>query len=506
MLHRFVLFRFADELVEQVLTFCEFRETPPAANLDFIVPGKLSRTLALASRGCTGGTDTLLTQDEVSESAAMALVMTLTAAPRFVLQMLTQANDQIKDARFRSLPSFRIRARHGGWRRCSTAKPKRPCAKTITGNEMLVLAASGPLKTGRLSEYERFHQHTGDTDMMTRRLPLTALLLFLTLGWLCTAQTAAQSNPSLVVLLNAPNYDAAQNSYEVSVSVNSPQLVYRLIVSVEDAEAGTLVVPRFEVNLGGFSSRQFTLDGRLFQAERKYLLKIQAVDETGSLIRREEDGPSNNPEQQYILASKEFTHQPREAPKFEFAIESVNADYEMDRLVIVLSAPTTHQILKYDGFVVDETGQRVADLTEELYPGPTVVVPMPQALREAQQERKYKVTLNLYTRDDQRAQTIYEFALAPPPKPGLIQRILNALAEKPVILLLIVVVLAVVATVIILFTKKTSTGLPPLERPPIDYTQMYTGRATAVASGCASCRRRPGRRKNAHGVPLLHWP
>lgn len=307
--------------------------------------------------------------------------------------------------------------------------------------------------------------------MMIRRLPLTALLLFLALGLLCPTQAAAQSNPSLVVLLNAPNYDPAQNSYQVSVSINSPQLVYRLIVSVEDAEAGTLVVPPFEVNLGGFSSRQFTLDGRLFQAERKYLLKIQAVDETGSLIRRAEDSPSNNPEQQYILASKEFTHQPREAPKFEFAIESVNADYEMDRLVIVLNAPTTHQVLKYDGFVVDETGQRVADLSEELYPGPTVVVPMPQALRETQQERKYKVTLNLYTRDDQRAQTIYEFTFAPPPKPGLIQRILNALAQKPVILLLIVVVLAVVATVIILFTKKPSTGLPPLERPPIDYTQ-----------------------------------
>jgi len=307
--------------------------------------------------------------------------------------------------------------------------------------------------------------------MMTRRLPFTALLLFLMLGWLCPAQAGAQSNPPLVVLITALNYDQAQNSYQVAVSVSSPQLVYRLIVSVEDAEAGTLVVPPFEVNLGGFSSRQFTLDGRLFRAERKYLLKIQAVDETGSLIRRTEDSPSNNPEQQYILASKEFTHQPPEAPKFEFTIESVNADYDMGRLVIVLNAPTTHQILKYDGFMVDETGQRVADLTEELYPGPTVVVPMPQALRKAQQERKYKVTLNLYTRDDQRAQTIYEFTLTPPPKPGVIQRIGDALTQKPVILLLIVVVLAVVATVIILFAKKPATGLPPLDRPPIDYTQ-----------------------------------
>lgn len=308
--------------------------------------------------------------------------------------------------------------------------------------------------------------------MNTRRLQLAALLMFLVLGWLCPAQSGAQSDPPLVVLINALNYDPAQNTYQVSVSVNSPQLVHRLLVSVEDAEAGIFVISSREVNLGGFSSRQVPLDGKLFQAEHKYRLTIQAVHAaTRTLIPRVEDNPSNDPEQQYILASKEFTHQPPEAPKFAFTIDSVNADFKTGRLLIMLYVPPNHPVLKYDGFMVDDTGQRVADFAEALYPGSKLDMAIPDKLRQAQQERKYKVRLNLYTQDDQQAQAEYELVLAPPPKPGLLERIWIALRENPVILLLIVVVLSAVATVIILFTKKPSTGLPPLPRPPIDHTQ-----------------------------------
>lgn len=48
--------------------------------------------------------------------------------------------------------------------------------------------------------------------------------------------------------------------------------------------------------------------------------------------------------------------------------------------------------------------------------------------------------------------------LAPPPRPGLMQRIGDALAQRPVILPLIVVALAVVATVIIRIEDKHVAG------------------------------------------------
>ncbi len=142
-LHRFVLLASRDELVEQVLTFCEFRETPPAANLDFIVPRQIfADARLLAGRGDAPAAQTLLTQDGVSESAATALVSTLTSAPRVsVLQMLTQANDQTVRTREFTL----IQDQSTAWWLAPMfdGEAKAPVrVKTVTGSEMRAVLAA----------------------------------------------------------------------------------------------------------------------------------------------------------------------------------------------------------------------------------------------------------------------------------------------------------------------------------------------------------------------------
>jgi len=142
-LHRFTLLASRDELVEQVLTFCEFRETQPAANLDFIVPRQaFADARSLATRGDAPAAQALLMQDGVSEPAAAALVTTLTAAPRVsVLQVLTQANDQTVRTREFTL----IQDQKTAWWMAPmfAGEAKAPVrVKTITGNEMRVALAA----------------------------------------------------------------------------------------------------------------------------------------------------------------------------------------------------------------------------------------------------------------------------------------------------------------------------------------------------------------------------
>ncbi len=280
----------------------------------------------------------------------------------------------------------------------------------------------------------------------------------------------AQGPSSLTVLISGPTYEQDRNLYRGRITVNDPRSVSRLLYSVEDADAGTVIIPETEINLGGFSSRPYELNGALFKPERKYLLKVQAVDWSGNLIPRAAEGHVVNPGEQFILASKEFVHLPPAPPRFEFRIESVNADYPSGVLVIRLNLPAGAAVLKYDGFVVDDSGQRVGAIQEALYRGPEVVAVLPRAIREATEERTYKVTLNLYTRDDQQAQATYEVKLKPPPQPTLWQRIATALAQNPYIALAILVVFSIFVTVIILSGRSGRAGQLPW-RPPIDLTR-----------------------------------
>lgn len=302
---------------------------------------------------------------------------------------------------------------------------------------------------------------------MTTKIALRAwlLLVLLTLGLVVPADSVAQTDSSLIVLISGPDYNVAKNIYTGSFSVNNPNQLAYLIYMVEDADAGTVAISETQVSLGGFNSRRFELDGAKLKAERKYLLRVQAVDGRGNLIPRPGENYGQDSSEQYLLASKEFVHQPPGAPRFDFKIDAINADLDTEQLIVRLSVPGGFQVLKYDGFIVDDTGQQVGAIPSALYPGPELLAPLPEAMLLAIEARKYRVTLRLYTQDQQQAEQAYEVVVIPPPRPRLGQRILGALDQTPLIALAIVGVIAAVVTTLILVGRRQRNFLPPIGPP-----------------------------------------
>jgi hypothetical protein len=306
---------------------------------------------------------------------------------------------------------------------------------------------------------------------MKTKMLLFAGLPLLLLVLLCPVHSAAQTGSSFIVLIDGPKYNPVKNVYTGSFSVNDPSLVRNLIYTVEDADLGTVTIPDTEVNLGGFNSRPFQLDGAQLAPEHKYILKVKAVDWSDHYIQRSGENYSPNAGEQFMLASKEFVHKPPPVPTPEVKIDSVTPNYTANELELMLTVPGSIPVLKYDGFIVDDAGQRVGTIAEELYHGPTLLIPLPRAIQDASEEREYKVTLNLHTKDDQVAQAVYAVKLRPPVKPGLFQRIGAALAANPLIALTIVIVISVVAIALILFGKRRQNNhVPPLGRPPTENT------------------------------------
>ena len=186
----------------------------------------------------------------------------------------------------------------------------------------------------------------------------------------------------------------------------------------------------------------------------------------------------------------------------------MNADYTADTLTIMLSVPGGFQVLAYDGFIVDDTGQQVGVIAKELYQNPELVVPMPAAIENAAEAHKYKVTLKLYTKDDQQAEQVYEVTLTPPPQPGLFQRIGTALGQTPLIALAIVIVISAVATALVLIKKKPRRDLPPISASPRrQHPGELRGAAAQPAEGphCAVAGIRTRDRKNGHKLPMPDW-
>ncbi|PKO23704.1 MAG: hypothetical protein CVU38_02420 [Chloroflexi bacterium HGW-Chloroflexi-1] len=95
-LHRFTLLQSKEDLVNQVLAFCECGDVPVAQPLEFTVPRQdFADARQLASAGDAARATALLTQAGVPNAAAGALVSTLVSSPRVsILQTLKQQGNQ----------------------------------------------------------------------------------------------------------------------------------------------------------------------------------------------------------------------------------------------------------------------------------------------------------------------------------------------------------------------------------------------------------------------------
>ncbi|MDJ0754295.1 MAG: VWA domain-containing protein [Ardenticatenaceae bacterium] len=273
--------------------------------------------------------------------------------------------------------------------------------------------------------------------------------------------------PPVAIAVRSLQYSAEADLYNLSLGIGSPEVISRLVVSVWDERRGVQISP--ELAFDNPSDSQFielTSDG--LEAERTYLIKVQAVDANGFFIA-DEEGNS-------LLAEVEFVYEPPQIIALEGRIESISANYETAQLIIDTAVNDETRIQTYQGFIVrDETGERVADLPQLPYPGRQIVLPLPPAIAEAPQPESYRVTIFLNGTAGEQVELLFEdFSPIPPAPPGFFARILGALANQLWITGAIgVILLAVIGFFLVRRQRanKRRDGVPP---PPVAQTMVFS--------------------------------
>jgi hypothetical protein len=272
--------------------------------------------------------------------------------------------------------------------------------------------------------------------------------------------------PPVAIAVRSLQYLEDQDVYNLSLGIGSPELISRLVVSVWDERRGVQVSP--ELAFDNPSDSQFIeLSSQGLEAERSYLIKVQAVNDTGFFIA-DEEGNS-------LLAEVEFVYEPPQIAPLVGKIESISADYETAQLTINTSISDETRVQTYQGFIVrDETGERVADLPPLPFPGSQIIVPLPRPIAEAPQQDSYRVTLYLNGTAGEQVELLFDdFSPIPPTPPGLMTRIMGALVNQLWISGAIgVILLAVLGFFLVRRNRnqRRKDGVPP---PPVAQKQVF---------------------------------
>jgi hypothetical protein len=286
--------------------------------------------------------------------------------------------------------------------------------------------------------------------------------------------------PPAKIRINSLQYDAGNDVYQLSLGMANPETIRRLIINVWDARGGVQVLPD-QIFENPEQTLIVELNASNLEGDRAYRIQVQAEDESGLLI---EDDDEN-----VILAEKEFTYLP---PQMGFTIQSVNSDYENKQLFLdlAINMPDTEGTLTYEGFIVNEgTGSKVSDFGPTLLTSGQIQIPMPEAIAEAEESTGYRVTLYLVTPDQTRTEALYEFTPVPPPKPGLVTRIMQGLANNPSISAAVVAVFVFTAVLFIFQNQYKKKNKPPVLRPPVDRTNVFAPPPIPVPEASVSASR-----------------
>jgi hypothetical protein len=317
----------------------------------------------------------------------------------------------------------------------------------------------------------------GDNQAVVRvKLRDSDQLLTTTFGFVSDRDYAPPPTP-VTAQISSIIYDAAKDAYQLAVSLTGPQLIQKVVVEIWDEKGGTQVPPAQEFETPG-ETLQFERNSTGLVSGREYSFRIRAVDKNGNLIPTAEG--------ETTLTQKIFVYEPPQVDAIPFTIKSVQADYKSNQLRLDLDVPESGQVNSYEGFIIDEdTGAGVYEFTPTLFPGTQIVVPLPPAIQQAQAERSYKVTLVLSDLSGRRWQAEpYQFKAVPPPPPGLLIRILSALANPFVLIPIFVIILSMILLVIYWNRPaRKEVLLSPLPRPPVDHTMLTSpqDRAEMVA-------------------------
>ena len=149
-----------------------------------------------------------------------------------------------------------------------------------------------------------------------------------------------QNNQAVRIEITSLTFDQQNNIYTLGLSIDRPERIQRVVLQVE-SEAGTVAIDE-PVNPAGRPTLTLEFDANRLGAPGQYLIKIRAIDLVGNLVERQDDIGSNG--EPSVLASREFQFAP-DTNTLNFTIESVNADYAGDRLIIILNVEQPERVV-----------------------------------------------------------------------------------------------------------------------------------------------------------------
>lgn len=302
-----------------------------------------------------------------------------------------------------------------------------------------------------------------------RSTPLTSTFWF-------DSEVGYDQPPSPVdVRITGLAFDKAANAYTLALSVGDPETARQLVLQVEEQKGGTVVL-EVPINPNGRPTLQPALRAGSLIPGRTYLIKVRALDGNGRLIERPGQSAGAQ-EDRSVLAQKEFTHEVTQPDPAKFTIESVTPNYEKGVLTLILNVVSgENRVQIYQGFIVNEARQRIADFGPALYPGRQFDVPLPPAIAQAQATQEYALTLYLITKDEIRSDaTLDNLKFTPPPPPSILQRISKGITENPGIPLAILAIISSVVVWRVLENQRVQRKRQaPLPRPPMNDTQIFS--------------------------------
>lgn len=229
------------------------------------------------------------------------------------------------------------------------------------------------------------------------------LLLWVTLGWVWGGilPVHAQEPTYVRAEIQDVRYDADADLYRLSVSLDHPERVVTLIISIWDDRRGTSV--------GG--DREFPNPDKIVVAELpagelrlggEYSIRVIGVDRFGNQLQLPPEDTHGRPV--FTLAERKIVYDREEPQPVAARIDSVTPNHAEGILYIDLSVTDPPRVQSYEGFIVDATKARIANIGPAEFTALQLPVPLPPRMDRGPEDQKFRVTIYLTTLEGLRSE------------------------------------------------------------------------------------------------------
>ncbi len=268
---------------------------------------------------------------------------------------------------------------------------------------------------------------------------------------------------------NGVDIDEATQLLSFSVGLSNVEQIDSLVVRIED-EGGIRAINEDILISQPGNAVVIEIDVSDFEVNEQYTIQLFALNENGEYILNADD--------EVLLLAREFSKSPPEETPFEFEIDAVNVEYELQQLIIDLDVPDAEMVQSYQGYISDsDAGSKLVEFEPTIFTDERIVRPLPELFASITEQRDYELTLILEIFDQvngelKEIEQVREFSPLPPPRIGRIAGLMARLRANPSILYAIVGVLLAVLVLIMWRNQQAKKKVVPVVRPPVENKTM----------------------------------